>query len=72
MLNRMLLHYSCVLIIVFMFNIMICYAFIFVLDYEISSGLKEALFFAAKSCCGLRIALFKQNSGFLLEYNYSQ
>ena len=36
------------------------------------SCLKEALFFAAKSCCGLGIQLFKQNSGFLLEYNYSQ
>ena len=52
-----------------MFNIMICYAFIFVVDYE---SLKEPLFFAAKTCSGLGTQLFKQNSGFLLEYNYSQ
>ena len=32
--NYMLLHYSWVSTIVFMFNIMICYAFIFVVDYE--------------------------------------
>ena len=38
-----------------------------------TSCLKKALFLAAKSCSGLEIQqLFKQNSGFLLEYNYSQ
>ena len=52
-----------------MFNIMICYAFIFVVDM---SCLKETLFFAAKTCSALGTQLFKQNSDFLLEYNYSQ
>ena len=52
-----------------MFNI-ICYAFIFVLDYEIIILLERS----SLLCCKILLwtQLFKQNSGFLLEYNYSQ
>ena len=65
MINQMLLHYSLVIIIVFMFNIMML-CIIFFVDYETNvCFLKETQVPAVDS--GYR--KFKQNSGFLLDHS---